>query len=126
VDAVARRALVPCMVLQPLVENAVLHAIAPLPAGGTITIRARAQGRLVRVEIEDDGVGFDAKSVDLDKPRNLRPGSGIGLANVHQRLRIAYGRGLEIRAERGVGTRVAFEVPFAPSRELMSEPQLTG
>lgn len=126
VDPAAAGARVPPLVLQPLVENAVLHAIAPLPAGGTITIRAQTQGRLVRVEIEDDGVGFDAKSVDLDQPRSLRPGSGIGLANVHQRLRIAYGRGLEIRADRGVGTRVAFEVPFAPSRELMSEPQLTG
>lgn len=126
VDDAARRALVPCMVLQPLVENAVLHAIAPLPAGGTITIRAQVQGRLVRIEIEDDGVGFDATRIDLDQPRNRRPGGGIGLVNVHQRLTIAYGRGLEIHAEKGVGTRVAFEVPFAPSRELMSEPQLTG
>jgi sensor histidine kinase YesM len=107
------------MLLQPLVENAVLHAIAPLPSGGTITIRARAAGGRVRVEIDDDGVGFDATKLDLARARSAAPGRGIGLVNVHQRLEMAYGRGLEIHAERGVGTRVTFEVPFAPSRELL-------
>jgi two-component system LytT family sensor kinase len=120
VDADARSALVPCMVLQPLVENAVLHAIAPLPEGGTVTIQARCEDDRVRIAIEDDGVGFDASKLELERgPRDRRLGRGIGLANVHQRLEMAYGRGLTIEAQRGVGTRVAFEVPFAPSRELL-------
>jgi len=119
IEPAARHALVPCMLLQPLVENAVLHAIAPLPSGGTITIRARAAGGRVRIEIDDDGVGFDATKLDLTRARSAAPGRGIGLVNVHQRLEMAYGRGLEIHAERGVGTRVTFEVPFAPSRELL-------
>jgi len=120
VDERARTALVPCMVLQPLVENAVLHAIAPLPEGGTVTIRARSNGDRVHVEIEDDGRGFDPSKLDLESPsRERRSGRGIGLANVHQRLKIAYGGGLSIDSRRGVGTRVAFEVPFAPSRVLL-------
>jgi two-component system LytT family sensor kinase len=118
VEPAVHHALVPCMVLQPLVENAVLHAIAPLPSGGTITIRARTAGGRVRIEIDDDGVGFDPRKLDLAR-RSPAAGGGIGLANVHQRLEMAYGRGLEIRAERGVGTRVAFEVPYAPARELL-------
>lgn len=119
IDPAARRALVPCMLLQPLVENAVLHAIAPLPSRGTITIRARIAGDRVRVEIADDGVGFDPAKLNLTAVRSPTSRHGIGLANVHQRLEMAYGRGLEIHAERGVGTRVAFEVPFAPSHELL-------
>jgi two-component system, LytTR family, sensor kinase len=120
VDVEARGALVPCMILQPLVENAVLHAIAPLPEGGTVTIRARCGGEKVRIAIEDDGVGFDPSKLELERPpRERRLGRGIGLANVHQRLDMAYGRGLAIQARRGVGTSVTFEVPFAPSRELL-------
>jgi two-component system LytT family sensor kinase len=118
IEPAARQALVPCMVLQPLVENAVLHAIAPLPAGGTITVRARTMGGRVRIEIDDDGVGFDPSKLDLGRGSTSK--HGIGLANVHQRLEMAYGRGLEIHGERGVGTRVAFEVAFAPSHELLA------
>jgi two-component system LytT family sensor kinase len=119
VDDAARTALVPCMVLQPVVENAVLHAIAPRPEGGTVTIRAHVQDEHVRIVIEDDGVGFDASRLDLSRARQRTAGRGIGLANVHQRLEMAYGRGLQIHAARGAGTRVAFEVPFAPSREFL-------
>jgi two-component system LytT family sensor kinase len=119
VDEAALQALVPTMVLQPLVENAVLHAIAPRPEGGTVTIRARARGAQVHITIEDDGVGFDPSRLDLGRNRERKSGRGIGLANVHQRLEMAYGRGLEIRAARGVGTRIDFGVPFSPSRELL-------
>jgi two-component system LytT family sensor kinase len=120
VDADARQALVPCMVLQPLVENAILHAFAPQLEGGTVTIRAGCEGDRVRIAIEDDGVGFDPSRLELDRaPRERRRGRGIGLANVHQRLEMAYGRGLAITAQRGMGTRVEFEVPFVPSRELL-------
>lgn len=125
VDEAARKALVPCMVLQPLVENAVLHAIAPLPEGGTVTIRARARDGSVHVEIEDDGVGFDVRNLDLGRTHGQRAGRGIGLANVHQRLEMAYGRGLDIRAERGVGTRIAFDVPFVPNRELLEAREIS-
>jgi two-component system LytT family sensor kinase len=122
VDEDALHVLVPVMVLQPLVENAVLHAIAPLPEGGTVTIRARREGTRVNVEIGDDGVGFDASRLQLDGDQP--PGSprqGIGLANVHQRLKMAYGRGLDITAERGVGTHVRFQVPYVPTPAVLVE-----
>ena len=123
VDEAARRVLVPCMILQPLVENAVTHAIAPLPEGGTITIRARCQGTAVHVEIADDGAGFDAARLQLDGPPPAAGAKrqGIGLVNVHQRLTMAYGRGLEIAAERGAGTRVRFQVPYVAAPELAAE-----
>jgi two-component system LytT family sensor kinase len=121
IDPPVLQVLVPCMVLQPLVENAVLHAIAPLPSGGTVRIRAHGRDRRVHIEVADDGMGFDASRLVLEGPETVGRRRGIGLANVHQRLKIAYGRGLEVHAERGVGTRVSFEVPFAPARELAME-----
>ena len=59
IEPEALTALVPCMVLQPLVENAVLHAIAPSPSGGTLFVRARCEQGVVHIEIADDGRGFD-------------------------------------------------------------------
>jgi two-component system LytT family sensor kinase len=127
----ALHAMVPCMVLQPLVENAVLHAIAPSPDGGALIVRARCDGGEVHIEIADDGCGFDPSHLELEGEAGVTSGGrrrrrGIGLANVHQRLRMAYGRGLEIEAARGRGTRIQFRVPFAPSRELLLEVQETA
>lgn len=112
---------VPSMILQPLVENAVNHAIAPRPSGGTVWIRAARHDDQVRVEIADDGAGFDPSRLDLGgTPRTAgaRRRRGIGLANVHQRLEMAYGRGLSIDSARGRGTRIVFEVPFVASSQL--------
>jgi len=121
VEPEACSVLVPCMVLQPLVENAVLHAFAPRPEGGTVTIRAQRRGDRVQIGIDDDGIGFDPGKLDLERsPKERRSGRGIGLANVHQRLKMAYGHGLTIEAKRGMGTRISFEVPWAPNRVLMA------
>jgi len=128
IDQAAMQAMVPCMVLQPLVENAVLYAIAPSPTGGTLTVRALCDAGEVHILIADDGRGFDPSQLELEGSGGRpvigsRRRRGIGLANVHQRLRMAYGRGLQIDAGRGRGTRIQFSVPFAPSRELMLEAQ---
>ena len=73
--------LLPPMILQPLVENAVKHGIGHLPAGGTLRIEAQREGSILRVRIENE--------VDQDLP--AAPGNGIGLANVRQRLAAIYG-----------------------------------
>ncbi len=112
IEPAARHLLVPSMLLQPLVENAVNHAIAPRPAGGTVWIRALRAGEQVHIEIEDDGAGFDVTKLDLEGSGDGRPRlRGIGLANVHQRLKMAYGTGLVIRSSRGQGTLVRLVLP---------------
>jgi len=81
VDEAALPCLLPPMILQPLVENAVKHGIGGLPEGGTVRIDARREGSLLKIDVEND--------TDPDTPP--RKGNGIGLVNVQERLAAAYG-----------------------------------
>jgi len=99
--------VVPSMILQPLVENAIRHGIGPKIEGGTITLRARRQsGRLV-IEVIDDGVGIPPEK------RDEVLGSGIGISNVRERLKVLYGQdfSLKIASQPGKGTAIRFEIP---------------
>jgi two-component system, LytTR family, sensor kinase len=110
IDPAARRATVPTMSLQPLVENAIRHGVRRRPGGGTITIRATARGAEIELSVSDDGAGFSPERADLA----LRgAGGGIGLANVDGRLRAAFGddHGLQVRSTPGAGTTVTATVP---------------
>ena len=81
VEPEAARCLLPPMILQPLVENAVKHGIGQRLEGGTISLSARRAGSLLRIRVENE--------TDDEAPRSA--GTGIGLANVRQRLAAAYG-----------------------------------
>jgi two-component system LytT family sensor kinase len=99
--------IVPSMILQPLVENSIKHGLARRMGPGTIVIRSRReQGRAV-IEVEDDGMGFLLER--LDGPM----ASGIGLANVRERLRVIYGATyqLTLTSQPGQGTTARIEVP---------------
>jgi two-component system, LytTR family, sensor kinase len=103
IDAQALDRSVPMLLLQPLVENSVHHAIADRRDGGRIEIRAReAHGRL-SIEIEDDGPGFSEVQ-----------GNGIGLANVRDRLRHLYGdeQSMRITSPAGGGGLITIEIPL--------------
>jgi two-component system LytT family sensor kinase len=112
VDSQTLDAFVPSMLLQPIVENSIKHGLAPKVDGGHITIRTSASdGRLV-IEVEDNGIGIPEKrmaQVYVD---------GIGISNVHERLRVLYGGDfrMDIFSQEGAGTRIRIEVP-----ELVSE-----
>jgi two-component system LytT family sensor kinase len=109
--------IVPSMILQPLVENSIKHGFARKVGPGVITIRShREHGRAV-VEVEDDGMGFMLER--LDQPMS----SGIGLANVRERLAVIYGdhSQLKLTSEPGQGTRARIEVP-----ELTAAQQFTA
>jgi len=77
-----KRALVPSLILQPIVENAVKYGVAGAPPPATITIRAAAHGERLTVEVIDSGKGAKQDSSS----------GGIGLANVRQRLALLYGQ----------------------------------
>ena len=100
VEASLRNALVPAMILQPLVENAVRHAVEPRAAGGHIAIGAHREGAELRLTVTDDGPGLPAH----------QPDGGIGLANTRTRLAELHGDAgqllLEPREEGGLAVTV--------------------
>jgi two-component system LytT family sensor kinase len=109
--------VVPSMILQPLVENSIKHGFARKVGPGAITLRSwRENGRAV-VEVEDDGLGFMLER--LDQPMS----SGIGLANVRERLTVIYGDQyqLKLTSEPGRGTSARIEIP-----ELTAVQQITA
>ena len=99
--------VVPSMILQPVVENAIRHGIAPKVEGGTITLRARRDNGRVILEVADDGVGIpEARQQEVMD-------SGIGISNVRQRLTVLYGQEASFKAESeaGKGTTIRIEIP---------------
>lgn len=100
--------VVPKLILQPIVENAIYHGIREINRPGQINIRILDQAQFVLIEIEDNGVGFEAV-----KQKSQLPGSGIGLTNVDQRLRLHFGQAyhMDIQSELGVYTKVSLYLP---------------
>jgi two-component system LytT family sensor kinase len=102
----ARRASVPQLILQPLVENAVRHGIASLERGGSVHVSATVQGERLVLNIDDDGVGLG------QSPQ--RSGSGLGLSSVKSVLSHLYGsaQSFDIGARSPSGTRVTVSFPY--------------
>ncbi len=103
-DPAAADLLAPGLTVQPLVENAVAHAIAPKREGGRISVRARVDGSQVSVVVEDDGPGLPAAVLEALARGDQTPGGGTGgaggaLANVRARLTLTYPDQGELRAE---------------------------
>ena len=95
----------PCLSLQPIVENAVKHGICKKKNGGTIRIASRLEGRNVYLTVSDDGVGFDTEKIqDL-------PGQHIGVKNVENRIRNMCGGHMKITSVPGIGTEVVMILP---------------
>lgn len=114
VDETLPSALVPSLVLQPLVENAIRHGITPRASGGTILIRIRADGDMLRIEVEDDGVGLSNRRV-----REKDRGTGLGLSNTATRLNHLYGERYVF--ETGMGESGGFRVHLSLPLELANE-----
>ena len=105
------------LTLQPLVENAIFHGIEPTGECGIITLRGRLDGGDVELCVEDDGAGIEPEKLAglLTAPhkRDRSSLNGIGVANVHQRLQLIYGKryGLRVESELGKFTRVFVRFP---------------
>nr|WP_079161248.1 histidine kinase [Streptomyces fodineus] len=104
---------VPFLCLQPLVENAVKHGLEESVERSRITLTAKDEGALARIEIEDNGVGMEPDRLRRILRGEDGPATGIGLRNVDERLRQVYGEehGLVIETGVGAGTKITIRVP---------------
>ncbi|MBL0608186.1 sensor histidine kinase [Aeromonas caviae] len=105
---------VPSLLLQPLVENAILHGIQPRSAPGRVTIEVKQLAGGIRVAVRDTGYGISQAVIDGVAAGRVESRS-IGLMNVHQRVKLLYGDGLHLKRLEP-GTEVCF---YLPDQEAM-------
>jgi LytS/YehU family sensor histidine kinase len=108
IDSAVSHARLPSLLLQPLVENAIKYAVAPKEEGAEITVMAQPAGENVRIVVSDTGPGLNEA--------NVRPNlsTGVGLANIKDRLFQAYGErhSFDARSTPGGGFSVTIEMPL--------------
>jgi two-component system LytT family sensor kinase len=109
--------IVPTMVLQPLVENSLRHGLSPRIEGGSISLRSRLEDGFLLLEVEDNGVGMPAPGENIP----VQPGTGIGMSNVSERLKVLYGdtATMTVSSADGKGTLVMLRVPVLTSVEAV-------
>ena len=107
IEPATLEALVPCLVLQPLVENAIHHGIEPREDTGHLTIAARRRGDVLELRVSDNGAGLQE---DCGVPAR----EGIGLSNTRSRLRHLYGDkfNAELVSRNGGGLEAQLDIPF--------------
>lgn len=107
--------MLPPLILQPIVENAVRHGIGSKQTAGLVEITARMTSHGAEIVVTDDGAGMDARQLQA-----LEEGmtGSVGVANVNRRLQMLYNRSLDIHSEPGRGTRVTLIIPEEEEDEL--------
>ncbi|WP_444938594.1 sensor histidine kinase [Microbulbifer sp. JMSA002] len=121
IDETARHALLPSMLLQPLVENSVKYAIAPNEMGGTIGIHAKSSGQRLLLEVQDSGC-----SEDCAGERNFQASStGVGLKNVRERLSSLYPQNYRIEQQEkpDCGMSIRIDIPLEKSTHPTNKTQ---
>ncbi|MBB4838411.1 sensor histidine kinase YesM [Sphingomonas kyeonggiensis] len=116
IDERVAKARLPSLLLQPLVENAIKYAVTPQEEGAEITVSARLAGERVQITVSDTGPGL------IEAKQRPTLSTGVGLANIKERLAQAFGpdHRFEARSDPGKGFSVEIEIPFQieePNRE---------
>jgi signal transduction histidine kinase len=106
-DADVREALVPSLVLQPIVENAITHGMADRPDIGHVAVRVRRAGGSLELEVSDDGPGVGSAA----------PTNGIGLANTRERIARLYGGAGRVETLANGGFTLRLSIPFRLTAE---------
>ncbi|MFU7527023.1 sensor histidine kinase [Qipengyuania sp. ASV99] len=126
IEEAAMDARLPSMLLQPLIENAVKYAVSPQEEGARISLSARVVGQRLRIAVEDTGPGADEplqrSMLEYDSDGAARPATsatstGVGLANIRNRLMQGYGENhlFETSSQPGGGFTVLIEIPYEPA-----------
>ncbi len=116
IDPATKQTLIPPLIIQPLVENSVIHGLEQHRMGGKVKISSKVEGNQLIIRVSDNGIGMSKEKITniyqtLDE-KEEKHGVRIGLRNVHQRLKLLYGEssGLIITSKQGVGTSVSFSI----------------
>jgi two-component system sensor histidine kinase YesM len=105
------------LTLQPLVENSLYHGIKMLRARGKITVTGKKIGKVISLQVHDNGIGMDEEALNALRKAIELPGSeqstGFGLANVSNRRKLNSGNnyGLDIQSKKGSGTMITIKLP---------------
>ena len=121
VEEDAYSCMVPNFILQPVIENAIIHGLEPKIEKGKVSINISIQDEFLTFLVEDNGVGMDETEIlDLYKKcRENNTKQSIGLKNVYRRLLLCYGEAsmLKIESNKEQGTRISFLIPRNISKE---------
>lgn len=121
VEEDAYSCMVPNFILQPVIENAIIHGLEPKIEKGKVSINISIQDEFLTFLVEDNGVGMDETEIlDLYKKcRENNTKQSIGLKNVYRRLLLCYGEAsmLKIESKKEQGTRISFLIPRNISKE---------
>lgn len=107
--------MIPTFTFQPLVENAIIHGLAPKEEGGHIFIRIRERNGMIRMTIADDGLGMEKETLHSLRKQMQETETGqtsIGLFNIYKRVHSMYNGGrMQIRSKADVGTIISITIP---------------
>jgi len=102
---------IPPLIIQPIVENCVVHGLRAKPEGGTIIVSVQSTAEKIIITIQDDGLGMSQDKIASLLTDNMVT-RGVGLNNINQRLRKLYGAQLSIKSELNKGTVIQMEIPY--------------
>lgn len=104
---------IPILILQPIIENAIIHGVLPKQEGGRVEITVREEERMIAFSVKDNGIGMNREKVrDIIKNQS----DGVGLSNINSRLIKLYRKGLSIVSEPSAGTEVSWRIPVENRR----------
>ncbi|MEL1251882.1 sensor histidine kinase [Aurantiacibacter gilvus] len=118
VDGLAARACIPSFLLQPLVENAIKYGVSAQEEGACITLSAQVIGSRLRLIVSDTGPGLQGTQRSAETLASQPSSTGVGLANIRDRLAQAYGEDhrFDIESPPDGGFTVIIELPFEPAK----------
>ncbi|MBW9153658.1 sensor histidine kinase [Clostridium estertheticum] len=112
---------VPPMIVQPIVENAIIHGLREKDKGGIIHIAVvKDKNNFISISINDNGVGMDNEKIDLILSEAKNKSTGLGVFNVKKRLELYFNRSdlFKIKSERGEGTQVMISIPIDGGEDI--------
>jgi len=109
--------LIPPLILQPLVENAIRHGLMSNLAGGRVIVAITEQNGIVTFKVEDDGCGMSEQKLEQTLRKDVER-RGVGLWNIDRRIKLIYGQQIHISSREGAGTVVSFQIPVQLRRQI--------